>query len=350
MARAMQRPGAGFTLIEIMVALVIFAIIMTALFASFRTGMRAYSLASEHGNQQQLGRFAVNSVAEDLRNIYYKPESQYNVARRQQEATIDANNEGLGTGAGGRDVLDENLPDLGPPIDLSFTGEDGGEIDQLSFVRHLDWSLEDNRPLWGLARITYYIIDGKLYRALDDITRPETDEDGNVIPKVTQPQVDKLADNCLGFDIKYGYYYDEDWHLASNWDSNGAQYRNPPSEEDDDILDTVGSNASPDVEQSGASAQLQQQVQQQEEQQRADELPGWVEITFAFGSDPENPDRRKVYKQSVVMANKYSNETYVPEDEEDELKGARARGRGRSGNSNAADTPVTNGPGQGVGN
>ena len=338
----------AFTLIEIMVAVVIFAIMMTALFASFRAGMRAYTMGTNHNNQQQLGRYAVNAVATDIRNIFYKPESQYNVARRQQEAMLDANNQGLETAAG-RDVVDENLPDVGPPIDLSFTGEDGGELDQLSFVRHLGLSLDDERPLWGLARITYYVIDGNLYRAMDDITKPETDEDGNVIPKTTRPQVDKLAENCVGFDVHYGYYYDEDYHLAESWDSNSAQFRNPPEEDDEDVQSTMGTNASPDIEQGGMAGGLSQQVQQQEEQQRADDLPGWLEETFSFARDKENPEQKVTYKQTIVLAQKYANETYVPQDEDDELKGARAKGRrSREGNA-SSNNQVTGGPGQGVG-
>lgn len=331
------RSTRAFTLIEIMVAMVIFSIMMAALFAAFRTGMRAYTMGTEHASQQQLGRFAVNKLAEDMHNIYYKPESQYNVSRRQQEAQMDANEANLQT-ASGRDVVDENLPDLGPPIDLSFTGEDSGEIDQLSLVRYMGFSLDETRPLWSLGRITYYVIDGNLYRAIDDITKPETDEDGNVIPKATTPQVDKLAENCVGFNIKYGYYFDEDWLLADSWDSSASQYRNPPQEEDDDIVSTMGPNASDDVVNTGASGALATQVQQQEEQSRADDLPGWVEVTFKFATDMDNPESAQVYRQTIVMNNKYAQETYVPHDEDDELKGARAgsernRERGRGGSS-----------------
>lgn len=338
----------AFTLIEIMVAVVIFAIMITALFGAFRTGMKAYSMGTEHNKQQQVGRFAVNEVAQDLRNIFYKPESQYNVARRQQEAMIDANNTGLET-ASGRDVVDENLPDVGPPIDLSFSGEDGGDVDTISFVRQLGFSLDDDRPLWGLGRITYYVVDGNLYRSVDDITKPETDEDGNVIPKSTKPKIDKLAENCMGFDVKYGYYFDEDWHLADSWDSNASQYRNPPEEDDDDIKSTLGQNASGDVEQSGMAGALQNQVQQQEQQSRADELPGWLEITFKFAIDPEKPEQTRTYKQTIMMASKYANETYVPHDEDDELKGARANSKRRDRGGNGANTPTTSGPGQGSG-
>lgn len=326
----------AFTLIEVLVAMVIFTIMMTALFASFRTGMRAYSMATEHAEQQQLGRYAVNQVAQDLHNIFYKPESEYNVARRQQEAMIDENEENLQT-ASGRDVIDENLPDLGPPIDLSFTGEDSGETDQLSLVRYMGFSLEDDRPLWGLGRITYYVVDGNLYRAVDDITQPETDEDGNVIPKTSVPHVEKIAENCVEFDMKYGYFYDDEWLLADMWDSSASQFRNPPEEEDDDILGTMGENASDDVVSAGAAGALSQSVEQQQEQQRADDLPGWVELTFKFAPDMEHPEKAKSYRQTIVMNNKYAAETYVPNDEDDQLKGARA-GTARDRNKRASSS------------
>lgn len=323
-----HKATAAFTLIEIMVALVIFAIMMTALFASFRTGMQAYTMGTEHAEQQQLGRYAVNQIVKDLRNIYYKPESEYNVARRQQEALIDANNMNLQS-ASGRDVIDENLPALGPPIDLSFTGQDGGDVDQLSLVRQMGFSTRESRALWSLGRITYYVQDGNLYRAVDDITTPETDEDGYVVPKAYPPKVDKLAENCIAFDLKYGYYFDEDWYLADSWDSNTSQYRNPPDEdEDDDIVGTFGENASKDVVQSGAgSAALAAMVNQQQQQQRADELPGWIELTLQFAADRNDGEvaSARTYTQTILMYNKHAVETYLPEDEEDILEGARGR-------------------------
>jgi prepilin-type N-terminal cleavage/methylation domain-containing protein len=60
MIRAFSSRRRGFTLIEIMVALVIFSVLMTSLFFSFRTGMQAYSMSTEHADQQQLGRYAIN--------------------------------------------------------------------------------------------------------------------------------------------------------------------------------------------------------------------------------------------------------------------------------------------------
>lgn len=324
----------GFTLIEIMVALVIFTVLMTSLFASFRTGMKAFTMSTEHADQQQLGRFAINQVAKDLHNVFYKPESQYNVARRQQEAMLDEQLANTRSRSGRPDIVDQGLPELGPPIDLSFTAEDGGEVDQLSLVRRVPFSIDNPTSMWGLARITYYVIDDVLYRATDDITKPETDEEGNMIPKATRPQVEKLADNCIGFDLKFGYYFEDQWHLADSWDSSASEYRNPATEEDGDILNTVGENASGAVQSQGTAAVMNRTMQQQQQQQRADDLPGWVELTFKFVPDKKKPDQYRTYKQTIVINHKYANETYVPQDEQDDLKGARANSRSRRNNRN----------------
>jgi len=317
----------AFTLVEILVAVVIFSILIVSLFASFRTGMQAFSMATEHTDQQQLGRYAINQVSQDLHNIFYKPESQYNVARRQQEALLDEQNSTARQGSAREDVIDENMPDLGPPVDLSFTGQDSGEVDQLSLVRRVPFSIENPTSMWGLARITYYVIDDTLYRAVDDVLQPETDEDGNMIPKPTRARVEKLAENCVGFDLKYGYFYEEQYGIAESWDSSASQYRNPPTEEDDDIVGTLGQNASDDVQSAGAAGALSQTLQQQQQQQRADDLPGWIELTFKFAPDKEKPEQHRTYKQTIVMNHKYAQETYVPEDERDQLMGARADSR-----------------------
>jgi len=159
-----------------------------------------------------------------------------------------------------------------------------------------------------------------------------------VIPKATAPQVDKLAENCVGFDLKYGYYYDEQWDLADFWDSKSAQFRNPPTEDDEadfGVSSSVGTNVNEDVDSRGAAGALQSQVQQQDTMERADDLPGWVEVTFAFANDPENPESKRIYKQTIMMSSKYAVETYVPEDEDDDvLKGARSGSRTQNRNSN----------------
>lgn len=326
---------AGFTLLEIVVALTIFGITLAALFTSFRTGLKAYEMGVTHAEAQQTGRYAVNQFSQDLRSIFYKSANEYNVTRRQREALLEQREQQQLQGRGNNEMEDETLPELGPAIDLSFLGEDGGEEDQVSFVHMQGTKKSEERALWGLERVRYFISNGALYRSTEDITAPEVDENGYEIPKATPPRVDKIANNAVGLDIKYGYYYDGQYLMADDWDSNASQYRNPESEEDEDITTPAG-------DQGGmAVSQQNQQGQQQQQQQKSDELPGWVEVTFKF-SDPRNENRIRTYRQTVLLYNVASQETYVPE-EEQEIRGSggrssreqaskgRSSGRSRSG-------------------
>lgn len=321
-----QNSSRAFTLIEIMVAMTIFGIVMASLFTSFRTGIKAYEMGTTHAEAQQAGRYAINQVGQDLRNIFYKKQNAYNVTRRQREALLEEREKQALQSGSRNEQVDENLPELGPPIDLSFMGEDGGETDQLSLVRQHGTQQSEDRPLWGLTRVRYYVSNNSLFRSVEDITAPETDEEGNEIPKAIPPRVDKIANHCKSFDLKYGYYFDGKYLTAEGWDSNASEYRNPPEEEDEDITDpagatTAGGTNGTAATQNTAAGQLGQQ------QQQADELPAWVEVTFTF-TDPRKVERERIYKQTILMYNKESQETYLPEDDEGD---ANAR-RPRSGN------------------
>lgn len=335
-----QSPRSGFTLIEIIVAITILAIIMVALLAAFQTGMKAFDLGSKHGEQQQVGRYAVNTVSKDLRTIFYKPENEYNVARRQVESLSEQNQEV--TGRSDKDSektskdsldIDQNLPDVGPAIDLKFKGDDGGDTDHLSFVVRLGYKEGQEQVRWNLARVDYYVEDGMLYRSIDDITAPEVDEDGNEIPKLTPPQVDKIASNCVGFDVQYGYYYDKAYHLAESWDSSASQYRNPETDEDEEagIIDPLKNPEKAGVVSSGAAAAAVTSANQQNQMQTQDNLPGWVKVTFRFAPDMKSPERYRTYQQTILLYNRSAVETYVPTDDEDGvLVGKRGKKNSRS--------------------
>lgn len=292
-----MKPGGrrAFTLIEVMVAMVILGLVMSSLYATFRTGVKAYDIGSTHSQGEQMARFTIAQVTDDLRNLYYKKASQYNVTRRQREAML-AERERLSVQTGRRfaEQDEENMPELGPRIDLALRGNDAGDTDELTFIRLQTLERSEDRKLWGLARVRYFVAGNALYRSLDDVKAPEVDEDGNEIPKPYPPQVDKLANHVKGFDLKFGYYYDKEWKEAEDWDSESARYRNPPKEEEEQEPVTT----------TAAGGQTSQPLE-------VDAVPAWVKITFTF-TDPKKEEKEKKYEQIIRLPQ--SQESYLPED------------------------------------
>lgn len=310
---------------ELLVAMTIFALVMSSLFFSLRTSMRAYDTGMKQGEGAQSTRFVVGQVASDLRNVFYKTPAAYNIVRRQREAVIaERERQALRSGSSRSDIAqDETMPELGPKIDLAFRSTDGGEADTLSFVRLQGEKVGRDRQPWGLARVHYYVADNALWRAVEDVTAPETDADGNEIPKPVAPRIDKLANNVKGFDLKFGYFgegeTDPEWQMAQDWDSDASTYRNPMDEED-----LSEDSAAPERVAAGATAPAQPgqpALPGQQQPNQPDDLPAWVEVTFTF-ADPRDEEKETLYKQIVQIP--ASQETYVPPDPSQE----NTRGRG----------------------
>lgn len=68
----MRQKGAGFTLIELMGALVIFSILMIAMFQSFVSTQRSYSLLEGYAQLQENARFSEDALARTLRMAGYR--------------------------------------------------------------------------------------------------------------------------------------------------------------------------------------------------------------------------------------------------------------------------------------
>ena len=232
MGRRTQR--AGFTLLEVLVAMVILGLVLSSLYLTFKTGMRAYDIGATHSEGAQAVRYTVAQLQDDLRNLYYKDANLYNVTRRQREALkVRLEQQQLQSGSKASLIDPSMEPELGPKIDLSFVAADKDQEDEVTFVRLQNFKHAENRKMWGLARIHYYVANNALYRSIDDIMMADTDEDGNEIPKANPPQVDKIANNVKSMDMKFGYYYDGEWETAPDWDSNACRYRNPAEEDEE---------------------------------------------------------------------------------------------------------------------
>ncbi|MCX7626565.1 MAG: type II secretion system GspH family protein [Candidatus Sumerlaeaceae bacterium] len=300
----------AFTLMEVMVAVVIFTLVVSALFVSFRTGVRAYDIGVTHAELDQTIRFVTSQVASDLRNVFYRQPWTYNITRNQREELLAQREQELQASGARVNILDDTeIPDLGPRIDLSFRAEDNAEEDVLTFARLQSDALPETRRIFGLVRVKYFLADGCLYRAVDDIIAPEVDDFGNEIPKPNPPVIDKLANNVKAFDLKFGYYFDGEWVLADDWDSDIAQYRNPPEDEDAEISGATKTDEAKRQGQEQKATTTGGYTGPDRAQRRTDDLPAWVEITYTF-TDPKKTEKEKKFRQIIQLYP--SQETYLP--------------------------------------
>jgi len=75
--RSIATLSCGFTLVEVMTAMLIFASAMGSLYLSFRTGMMAYRESEERATLFREGRRAINYMAEELRCAFIAPENEH---------------------------------------------------------------------------------------------------------------------------------------------------------------------------------------------------------------------------------------------------------------------------------
>lgn len=195
-ARATLRTNAGFTLLEVVLAITIFGLTMIAITSVMHTGARSWTIGHALSELMQNVRVTQDVVVRDLNNLCYRRETEYNMTFRNQiermgseilaGTTIDPRQPyknfnpramdrympSQRNRRRGDEVNNTNqlfLDEVSPPIDLSFRGSDSGNGDRLSFVRRqsADWTEPENGTM-GLRRITYYVQDKVLWREESD--------------------------------------------------------------------------------------------------------------------------------------------------------------------------------------
>lgn len=232
-----HRIRSGFTLLEVLLAVSIFAILVSALYTTFRVGLRAYDIGEKEIDQMQHARVIFDTISRDLRSVYYQVETSYNNNLRRMLAQYEQQR--LKAELDG--TLDEflygnrsNEGETGVPnpyesfieINLDFKAENAEKSDSMTFVRYqMDDGISRTQP-WALGRISYFVENGELIRTEEDIFQPGKDKEGNEIEKKI-PRKEVLAKGIVKFDLHYGFFRDDDWMEAPDWDSNARRYRNP---------------------------------------------------------------------------------------------------------------------------
>jgi prepilin-type N-terminal cleavage/methylation domain-containing protein len=238
----------GFTLLEVMLAVFVFSLTITSLFMMLNSSSRTFVKTTARVDSMLRARGAMDVITRDFRSMLFLDESSYNVtaeaiaddimnaARQIQLGDIDADDEERDENRrrGGsryvdrdRDDDDDSDPFLLPPeIDLAFIGQDGGDIDEISFVTYQPTRVVGYRMPWGMRRVHYYVRDNTLYRTEDNVFKEQIDQDGNMVSK-PDPVPEKIADGVKYFDLMYFYWEEGDWLGVPSWDSNERTRRFP---------------------------------------------------------------------------------------------------------------------------
>jgi prepilin-type N-terminal cleavage/methylation domain-containing protein len=278
----------GFTLLEVMLAVLIFSVCMTAIYSAFRTSSRAFESGRRETEQMQTVRFVLDQVTRDLRAVFY--ETDYNVkfkaleqdAIRNQDHILKLLEEQREKREASREEgkQDDSVDNVGTRIDLRFRGEDGGDADRLELAHFLSSDGVSDNSFLGAERVRYYLEGTDLYRQRSRVVEImqmnpnlETDLDkaqdereqrekmvggskknkekeridpnkmyggGNVFPFFSAKSDVKfyvpvssaplppelLARNVVSFDVKYGFFFGE-WQEADSWDSDAKEHRTP---------------------------------------------------------------------------------------------------------------------------
>ncbi|MCX7046208.1 MAG: prepilin-type N-terminal cleavage/methylation domain-containing protein [Candidatus Sumerlaeota bacterium] len=248
------------TLFELLVAMTILAIVLSSLYVTLRTSMRAYQEGMRDIGTLQTIRYLTDFFTRDTRSIHYENYYNYNQeyrrklmerARLMDQRRRDGLPDDAINNPAWADPLGYNPLEFMYKIDLAFRGT----AQSVTFVRYQPTLGDTATQPWGLARVTYEFNSGDktVVRKEEPIfDKNKTQElqayavadaaagyaSANPPSSDTPAGVSEVvAENVVGFSLRYGYYSDGQWYEAAQWESGARRWRNPPLEYiEDDLL------------------------------------------------------------------------------------------------------------------
>lgn len=363
-----RRARAGFTLLEIMLAVTIFSICITAIYTSFRTSAKAFESGKRSAEQMQTLRFTVDQITRDLRGIYY--ETDYNAKFSQMERDANSRQEELlqeieekreqaSRRSYGR-AGDEEEEYIGAKVNLRFFGEDREQADTIEFAHFLPSDGTQDNSFLGGERVQYTLENGQLIRRrfrvlevmelnpnlIEDLERAheiiaqeaekEEDEEkrrtveelyaGSTLLSFLSSKFkvkyyvpvqeeelppELIASNVVKFNVTYGYFSEGEWLEAPAWDSESKEHRTPPfniEPTDPEFMNKMLAY----------------------ETRPADHLPTYVRLRIGVGAQPVDgkapeektdssqgaPKPGRIYETDTIVWLPSAQEVFVPTDEE----------------------------------
>ncbi len=185
MPRSITPNSNGFTLIEVLLALAILAVIITAIYASFSTARRNVESAEAVRDETDLARTLIARLSDDIANAYY----------HQGMKTIT--------------IFYGKKEELG-------TGDDKRRFDSISMTTLTNWRKPDSKEtdLWEVGYHFEEKADGK-GRVLMRREKRELSKD---IPLLEGGVDFEITDSMDGFQLRYynGYQWSDEWDTRSH--------------------------------------------------------------------------------------------------------------------------------------
>lgn len=178
----------GFTLFEILIAMFIFAVVMSTIFTSYTGTFRIIDDTESRAEIYAMARIALARMQEDLESVHF-----------QTAVTSES----------------EKSQFLGENKEI-----EGRDADDLRFLSraHLIFSEEDESP--GIAEISYYIGE-------------DEESDGLVLYRSDTPALGESPEHgtgglvlCNGLFSVNVNYYDDDGEIHESWDSSKEEFNN----------------------------------------------------------------------------------------------------------------------------
>jgi prepilin-type N-terminal cleavage/methylation domain-containing protein len=210
----------GFTLLEVLLAVVIFSLVIGAVYSTFRAGLLMYRIGNQEKQIFQEARLLQNFTQRDLRSILAIEETYYDIPPIQQDTTSD---------------IDYSSDTSWVPEESSYSVAPYpfiGTVSTMSFYSFAEVPLSTVRGLReGIFHIDYAYKDTTLFRNADEITGGIQEEED-------------MVHNILSCEFNYGFGKEEKWYWVENWDSRRDLNRTPKSDEAwDSLFDIERKNA-----------------------------------------------------------------------------------------------------------
>lgn len=330
MAATLRQRGSkahrAVTLLEVLVAVTILAIMGTAIFGVVRTTTRGHATANQDALMLQQARAVFDALRKDIAAVHYREEDTYNiymqaVLTEYERARAEAEDRGdwrdFEARYGPSDDRRGGKPQgwIGNPfekgqlIDLSFMGEES----MINFARARPYEMGSPEFPLGLSRVTYRLSGTALVRSEEDVyDRPRT-WDGEPQSKEEPPRHELLAEGISRLEFSYSFWYDSQWYETREWNSSDRRIRNARFILNPDSQKRGRKDQPADPRFAGGGLQPGDPGWNEYintlRSEPLDKVPSYVRVRLTIG-DPKNPKRMsRTYQTTIFVPT--TQETYA---------------------------------------